>query len=180
MLKLIFAALLATLLGSNALAQKANEDDAWIDNDHPANILESRAAEQARQVAICASSFRIAGEIFKKDGFASTGETMNGLYVGAKTSIIGLFVMEFAQDIEKYSESDLGERFQKVREYGVMASETYPEVSLKEILSRLELGSQEQWIKQMQKTVVICSTKEALTFQQVHIDAVRSLAFGIK
>lgn len=99
---------------------------------------------------------------------------------GASTVIMSLFLMDFASQKLNPKDSKFIEKFKKIREYAVHASNDYPKSRKNKIMALFESSeNKEEWANAAKISFERCSKKEVLELQQVHIDAMRSLLIGI-
>ena len=171
-------ALLAAMMFMQAAHGKGTS---WIGPDFPPDP-ESSEVEQAQKWALCAATLEVFAELTREHlKKPSTADTIQAYASGAKTAIMGVFFAGLPKKLEGKSDIETQRIFKNTKDYAVMASESFPELKKKEVMSRLELALDKAiWFADLDSSAAHCLRKDVLTFQQMYIDISRQLAFGVK
>lgn len=175
--------LIKVLIAALPILASAEENTTWISPNYPADIFSKGTIDKANDVAKCAATFEVVSELFLKWGKPQTATSIHNLGNGAKTTILAIFLLDFALDEENKNISDEAykNKYKKYSEYAVMQSNDLPKKNLTLIMSELELTDNKQkWMDNQLISLKRCSSKEALSFQQTSIDAIRQFSFGVK
>lgn len=152
----------------------------WVTEDFPFDTLKLSTTEQAQKWATCAATFQVMADVLRSQGKPAMAESINEYSNGAATVIISIILMDFATQKINQKDPEYIKKFNKIREYAVHASKDYPKSGKNRIMALFEgADNKEEWADAAKISFARCSKKEVLEMQQIHIDAMRSIFFGI-
>ena len=172
------AALLATMM---VIQSAHSAGTSWITSDFPPNP-ELPEIEQAQKWALCAATLEVFAELTRDQlKKPATADTIQSYASGAKTAILGVFLMGLPMKIEGKSDAEVQRIFKTTRTYAAMASDSFPELKKKEILSRFELTEDAAaLVDDLDASAAACLKKDVLIMQQTYLDIVREVVLGLK
>lgn len=152
----------------------------WIAKDFPIN-RDLSDVEEAQRWALCAATIEVLAEVtrdqLKKPATADTLLTYSN---GAKTAILGTFLVNASDRMKNKSDEEVQEIFKKTTEFAIMARTEFPALHKTRIMSDYELrDNKNSWYDDLGKSAASCLQKPALELQQIYIDAVRLLTSGV-
>ncbi len=156
-----------------------SEGKSWIASDFPALSLSD--TEQAQQWALCAATLQVLAEVTRDQlKKPATADKLDSFSNGAKTAIMGVFVIKMVERIDGKTDAEVEDIFKKTMKYAAMASEAYPDLKKTEIMSDLELRKDKAtWYADLGESAKACLKRPVLETQQMYIDMVRKLASGV-
>ena len=173
--------IIVAISASLALISSAHsEGTSWIAPDFPSNFSLSDT-EQAQQWALCAATLEVLAEVTRDLAKKpATADRLDSFSSGAKTAIIGAFVVKMLERTEGKTNAEVQDIIKETFSYAAMASKEYPSLKKTEILSDLELREDKKtWYADLGVSAKACLQKPVLELQQTYIDMVRNLASGV-
>jgi hypothetical protein len=176
--KILIAAFLTTIMFTQS-ARSAGTS--WITSDFPPNP-DMPEIEQAQKWALCAATLEVFAELTREQlNKPATADTIQSYASGAKTAILGVFLMGLPLKIEGKTDAEAQSIFDKTRNYAAMASDSFPELKKKQIISKFELTANTAALfEDLSASAAACLKKDVLIMQQNYIDIVREVFLGVK
>lgn len=178
MKKIFISAFFTTMM----FTQSANSaGTSWIASDYPPNP-DMPEIEQAQKWALCAATLEVFADVTREQlKKPATADTIQSYASGAKTAILGVFLIGLPMKIEGKSDAEAQSIFEKTRQYAAMASESFPKLKKREIMSRFELtANTAALVEDLSASAAACLKKDVLIMQQNYIDIVREVFLGVK
>jgi hypothetical protein len=92
-----------------------------------------------------------------------------------------VFLMGLPLKIEGKTDAEAQSIFDKTRNYAAMASDSFPELKKKQIISKFELTANTAALfEDLSVSAAACLKKDVLIMQQNYIDIVREVFLGVK
>lgn len=176
MKKILFAICASLAITSNAHSEGAS----WIAPDFPSGLSLSDT-EQAQQWALCAATLQALAEVTRDQlNKPATADKLDSFSNGAKTAIMGVFIMKMTERLDGKTDSEVQDIFKTTVKYATMASEAYPYLKKTEIMSDLELRKDKAtWYADLGESAKACLQRRVLEAQQAHIDMMREISSGV-
>lgn len=172
--------LLLTVASSLTLVH-ANSGKSWISSDFPENNAAYSAVKQAERWATCAATLNtyanIVETVMKKP---ATATQIRNIGNGAKTSILGTFLIDFIENKDSISDEVFAEGISKRMNYAVNASESYVDSKINWIEMKRENSDEINWVNNLLASVSDCIQPEVREIQQMHIDIMREVFLDVK